>query len=82
MAKKRTKSKTSKDRGIISGIGQIISMTYAGKLLLGLLIFLLVILISLLISKNDYEKFYTSAGIIILILVLFSGLLYWVRKKD
>lgn len=82
MAKSRKKTKSaSKSPGLVSDIKTIISYSFAGKLLLSLIIGGLVVLVAMIASGNQYDMFFRITGISVLLITLLSLILYLARKK-
>ncbi len=80
-AKTTAKSRSRKSKSLLANIMELASMTFWGRVLIGVLIAAALTAINILLSNNDFDLFYLMAGVEMVI----AAIVVWIRfllRKD
>lgn len=74
--KRKSKKQEISLNNTLSNIIKLLSYSYVGKMILYSIIAIIVIAITIALTGNDYDKFFTALGIEVLIVTIFGWILY------
>ncbi|MHB1484807.1 MAG: hypothetical protein ACYCYI_09110 [Saccharofermentanales bacterium] len=74
--KRKTKKQMNQINNTLSSIIKLLSYSYIGKMILYSFIAIIVIAITIALTGNDYDKFFTALGVEVLIVTIFGWILY------
>lgn len=79
--KRKAKKQKNQINNTFSSIIKLLSYSYVGKMILYSIIAIIVIAITIALTGNDYDKFFTALGVEVLIVTVFGWILYLAFKN-
>jgi len=78
---KKSQSAHQGSAGLLTGVMELISLTYFGKVILVLVLAALVILLNILLSRNQFDLFFRITGIEMVLIAIIIWLVFLLKKE-